>query len=132
VAKRTHNVQRYTKMAAGGHFAQMEQPAILAADIREFFTGLLNEEWSGGGRCKRIGSAFRSFLGHGGLWIPWRHDRSVSCLYALSSGSTQGCLASAARAERRRVPEARHEKKFAYASFIPAKSSGCASNTVTS
>ncbi len=43
-AKRTHNVQRYTKMAAGGHFAPMEQPASLTADIREFFTGLLNEE----------------------------------------------------------------------------------------
>jgi pimeloyl-ACP methyl ester carboxylesterase len=43
-AERTHNVQRYTKMAAGGHFAATEQPAILTADIREFFTELLNEE----------------------------------------------------------------------------------------
>ena len=37
-AKRTHNIQRYTKMAAGGHFAPVEQPDILAADIREFIT----------------------------------------------------------------------------------------------
>jgi pimeloyl-ACP methyl ester carboxylesterase len=40
-AERTHNVQRYTEMAAGGHFAPVEQPTLLAADIREFFTGLL-------------------------------------------------------------------------------------------
>jgi hypothetical protein len=31
-------------MAAGGHFAPMEQPAILTADIREFFTGLRDNE----------------------------------------------------------------------------------------
>ncbi len=42
-AERTHNVQRYTKMAAGGHFAPTEQAAILTADIREFFTGVLND-----------------------------------------------------------------------------------------
>lgn len=43
-AEHTHNVRRYTRMAAGGHFAPVEQPAILAADIREFFTELLDWE----------------------------------------------------------------------------------------
>lgn len=36
-AERTHNVRRYTKLSAGRHFAPIEQPTILAADIRAFF-----------------------------------------------------------------------------------------------
>ena len=39
-AERTHNVQRWTEMPRGGHFAAMEQPALLADDIRAFFRGL--------------------------------------------------------------------------------------------
>ena len=39
-AERTHNVQRWTEMPRGGHFAAMEQPALLAEDIRAFFRGL--------------------------------------------------------------------------------------------
>jgi pimeloyl-ACP methyl ester carboxylesterase len=41
-AERTHNVQRYTKLPAGGHFAPVEQPTVLSADIREFFTEVAN------------------------------------------------------------------------------------------
>ena len=36
-AERTHNIQRWTEMPRGGHFAAMEQPALLAEDIRAFF-----------------------------------------------------------------------------------------------
>jgi pimeloyl-ACP methyl ester carboxylesterase len=36
-ADRSYNVQRWTPMPAGGHFAAMEEPALLAADIRAFF-----------------------------------------------------------------------------------------------
>ena len=36
-AERTHNIQRWTEMPRGGHFAAMEQPAPLAEDIRAFF-----------------------------------------------------------------------------------------------
>jgi pimeloyl-ACP methyl ester carboxylesterase len=36
-AERIYNVQRWTVMPAGGHFAAMEQPALLADDIRAFF-----------------------------------------------------------------------------------------------
>ena len=36
-AERTHNVQRWTEMPRGGHFAAMEQPELLAEDIRAFF-----------------------------------------------------------------------------------------------
>ncbi len=35
--ERAFTVQRWTEMPAGGHFAAMEQPALLAADIRTFF-----------------------------------------------------------------------------------------------
>ena len=34
------NIQRWTLMAKGGHFAAMEQPDALAADIAAFFRGL--------------------------------------------------------------------------------------------
>jgi pimeloyl-ACP methyl ester carboxylesterase len=34
------NLQRWTPMPKGGHFAAMEQPAALAADIATFFRGL--------------------------------------------------------------------------------------------
>jgi pimeloyl-ACP methyl ester carboxylesterase len=36
-AERAYNIQRWTKMPAGGHFAALEEPAALAADIRAFF-----------------------------------------------------------------------------------------------
>ncbi len=39
-AKRTHNVQRWTEMPRGGHFAAMEEPELLAEDIRAFFRHL--------------------------------------------------------------------------------------------
>ena len=39
-AERTHNVQRWTEMPRGGHFAAMEQPTLLAEDIRAFFRPL--------------------------------------------------------------------------------------------
>jgi pimeloyl-ACP methyl ester carboxylesterase len=36
-AERTYNVTRYTVMPRGGHFAAYEEPALLAADITDFF-----------------------------------------------------------------------------------------------
>jgi pimeloyl-ACP methyl ester carboxylesterase len=35
--ERGYNVQRWTELASGGHFAAMEEPEALAADIRTFF-----------------------------------------------------------------------------------------------
>jgi pimeloyl-ACP methyl ester carboxylesterase len=41
VAERTYtNIQRWTVMKKGGHFAAMEQPAALAAEIQQFFREL--------------------------------------------------------------------------------------------
>ena len=34
--ERFYNVQRWTKMAAGGHFAALEEPLLLADDLRQF------------------------------------------------------------------------------------------------
>ena len=39
-AERTHNVQRWTEMPRGGHFAALEEPQLLAEDIRAFFRPL--------------------------------------------------------------------------------------------
>ena len=39
-AERAYQVQHWTDMPAGGHFAAMEQPALLVEDIRTFFRGL--------------------------------------------------------------------------------------------
>ena len=39
-AKRYYNLQRWTDMPAGGHFAAMEEPAALASDIQAFFRTL--------------------------------------------------------------------------------------------
>jgi len=38
--ERSYNVQRWTEMPSGGHFAAMEEPERLAQDIREFFRPL--------------------------------------------------------------------------------------------
>lgn len=38
--ERTYDVQRYTKMTSGGHFAPHEEPDMLATDLREFLRPL--------------------------------------------------------------------------------------------
>ncbi len=40
LAERGMNIVRWTEMPKGGHFAAMEQPELLARDIREFFRPL--------------------------------------------------------------------------------------------
>ena len=37
LAEQTYNIQRWTEMPRGGHFAALEQPEALARDIRTFF-----------------------------------------------------------------------------------------------
>jgi microsomal epoxide hydrolase len=37
MAERVLNIQRWTTMDRGGHFAALEQPEALAADMRAFF-----------------------------------------------------------------------------------------------
>jgi len=38
--EREFNLTHYAKMPRGGHFACLEQPELLVADIREFFRAL--------------------------------------------------------------------------------------------
>ncbi len=40
LAERVYNIRRWTVMPAGGHFAALEEPELLAADIRAFFREL--------------------------------------------------------------------------------------------
>ena len=42
-AERFFNVQRWTRLPRGGHFAAMEEPEMLAADIRAWFRLFRNE-----------------------------------------------------------------------------------------
>jgi microsomal epoxide hydrolase len=39
-AERSYNLQRWTSMPRGGHFAALEEPELLAQEIREFFRPL--------------------------------------------------------------------------------------------
>jgi microsomal epoxide hydrolase len=39
-AERLYNVQQWTEMPHGGHFAAMEQPELLITDIRKFVRNL--------------------------------------------------------------------------------------------
>ncbi len=39
-AERAYNVQHWTDMPAGGHFAAMEKPQLVVEDLRKFFRGL--------------------------------------------------------------------------------------------
>ncbi|HKD67397.1 MAG TPA: epoxide hydrolase [Candidatus Binataceae bacterium] len=39
-AERVYNIKRWTPMPSGGHFAAMEEPAALAAEVRAFFREL--------------------------------------------------------------------------------------------
>jgi len=38
--ERIYNVQRWTEMSKGGHFAALEQPDLLVKDIRDFANSL--------------------------------------------------------------------------------------------
>jgi pimeloyl-ACP methyl ester carboxylesterase len=38
-ASEYYNLQRWTQMPAGGHFAAMEEPGFLVDDLRAFFRG---------------------------------------------------------------------------------------------
>ena len=45
-AERAYNLRRWTVMRAGGHFAALEEPEALAADIRAFFKDLREQAGS--------------------------------------------------------------------------------------
>jgi hypothetical protein len=38
--ERSFNIQRWTEMSSGGHFAALEEPDALVEDVRAFFRGL--------------------------------------------------------------------------------------------
>jgi pimeloyl-ACP methyl ester carboxylesterase len=37
--ERSYDVQRWTEMSKGGHFAALEEPQLLAEEVRAFFRG---------------------------------------------------------------------------------------------
>ncbi|MEV8440855.1 epoxide hydrolase family protein [Actinosynnema sp. NPDC051121] len=44
IAERTNNITRWTEFDRGGHFAALEQPELLAEDVRAFFHSLGNRD----------------------------------------------------------------------------------------
>jgi pimeloyl-ACP methyl ester carboxylesterase len=44
-AERFFNVQRWTEMARGGHFAPMDEPELFAEDIRTWFRAFRDGNW---------------------------------------------------------------------------------------
>ena len=40
LAEQTNNIVHWSEFDRGGHFAAMEQPDLLVADVREFFRAL--------------------------------------------------------------------------------------------
>jgi pimeloyl-ACP methyl ester carboxylesterase len=40
LAEKSYNIQRWTTIPKGGHFAALEQPEALVSEIREFFRPL--------------------------------------------------------------------------------------------
>jgi pimeloyl-ACP methyl ester carboxylesterase len=36
LAEKTYNIVHWTEMPSGGHFAALEQPDLMLADLREF------------------------------------------------------------------------------------------------
>jgi len=47
-ASKFFNIQQWTEMPIGGHFAAMEQPELLAEDVRKFVNDVLVQSQSGG------------------------------------------------------------------------------------
>ena len=43
--ERSYNMRRWTEMPRGGHFAALEEPKLLAVDIRDFFRPLRADEY---------------------------------------------------------------------------------------
>lgn len=60
-ARKTYKIVHWTEMAAGGHFAAIEQPALLLADMRQFFADQSSSK--GGGRRPAAGFAGLAILG---------------------------------------------------------------------
>lgn len=44
--RKTYNIVHWTQMPVGGHFAALEQPDLLLADMRRFFAKVIRPESS--------------------------------------------------------------------------------------
>jgi len=65
-ARKTYNIVHWSEMAAGGHFAALEQPELLLADMRRFFADQASSK--GGGRRWAVGIASLVGVAAIGLW----------------------------------------------------------------
>jgi pimeloyl-ACP methyl ester carboxylesterase len=66
-ARKTYNVVHWTDMAAGGHFAALEKPDLLLADMRRFFADQAARK-AGRSTALRAGGVFAAALGAAALY----------------------------------------------------------------
>lgn len=72
-ARKTYKIVHWTDMEAGGHFAALEQPERLLADMRRFFEGQTSSK--GKGRHLAIGIAGLAGIASLGAWALTRDAR---------------------------------------------------------
>ena len=65
-ARKTYNIVHWSEMKAGGHFAALEQPELLLADMRRFFADQASSQR--GRRHRLIGAAGLAGAAAIGLW----------------------------------------------------------------
>lgn len=66
-AKKTYRIVHWTEMAAGGHFAALEQPSLLLADMQRFFADQASTK---GNRRRHAAASMTGLVGMAaiGLW----------------------------------------------------------------
>jgi hypothetical protein len=72
-ARKTYKIIHWTEMEAGGHFAALEQPELLLADMRRFFADRASSK--SGGRRRTAGIVGLAGLATVGLWAMAREKR---------------------------------------------------------
>jgi len=72
-ARKTYRIAHWTEMKAGGHFAALEQPELLLADMRRFFAD--QASLKGSGRRRAVAIAGITGVASIGLWALARGRR---------------------------------------------------------
>lgn len=81
-ARKTYNIVHWSEMAAGGHFAALEQPELLLADMRRFFADQASPKR--GGRGWTVGIASLVGVAAIGLWAVARGNQRTDDASARS------------------------------------------------
>ena len=76
LAKKTYNIVQWTDMPSGGHFAALEQPDLLLADMRRFFSNhAVSDQRPRRSTALRIGGVVAAGLGAAALYTRYATAR---------------------------------------------------------